>query len=92
MQPHGYNPSRGLLQKPPTTQTNIYSRVSNKKGEEMVVNPKNRRLGVRLSDEDFHLIEKKADKLGMSVGIYLRFLGLNVDLEVNKFTKVKVNG
>jgi hypothetical protein len=44
---------------------------------------KNDRIYIRLNKDQKEKIEKKAEKLGMSIGVYLRFLGLNVDYELN---------
>ena len=52
---------------------------------------KNNRVYIRLDNEQSKKIQDKADKLGMSIGTYLRFLGLNVDLEVNKFVRQKMD-
>lgn len=50
---------------------------------------KNHKICIRVDEEQTEKLQKRADRLGMSIGVYLRFLGLNVDLEVNKFVRQK---
>ncbi len=48
----------------------------------MIKHPRNKKVTLRLSKEEEDIIQKKAERLGLSIGVYLRFIGINVDFEI----------
>lgn len=40
-------------------------------------------LQIRISEDEFNIIKEKADKLGLTVSAYLRFVGLNAVVDIN---------
>ncbi len=44
---------------------------------------KDKQFQMRINSEDYEIIEKKAEKLGMSVAQYLIFLSLNAEINMS---------
>lgn len=44
------------------------------------MSPKN--LNVRMTDEEYQKIKEKADKMGMSISEYVRFISIHADIKV----------